>query len=175
LLRNDLRSILRKATIAYKLIPVFCGSALKNKGVQPMLDGICDYLPSPKDLVSVKGINPDTGEKTERKIEDSESFCALAFKVATDPYVGALTYFRVYSGSLTSGSYLLNSITGGKERIGRILRMHAAEREEVKEVFSGDIAATVGLKNTRTGHTRLQRRQSNSFRRNCFPRTCNIY
>ncbi|MEA3344532.1 MAG: elongation factor G, partial [Patescibacteria group bacterium] len=150
---SDLKSILRKATIAYKLIPVFCGSALKNKGVQPMLDGICDYLPSPKDLVSIKGVNPDTGEKTERKIEDSESFCALAFKVATDPYVGALTYFRVYSGSLTSGSYLLNSITGEKERIGRILRMHAAEREEVKEVFSGDIAATVGLKNTRTGHT----------------------
>jgi elongation factor G len=150
---KDLKKILRKTTIEYKLIPVFCGSALKNKGIQPMLDGVCNYLPSPKDIVSIKGINPNSGDKTERKIDDSESFSALAFKVATDPYVGALTYFRVYSGSLTSGSYLLNSITGEKERIGRILRMHAAEREEVKEVFSGDIAATVGLKNTRTGHT----------------------
>ena len=150
---ESLKEVLRKSVLEYKLIPIFCGSALKNKGVQLLLDAVCDYLPSPKDISSIKGINPETGEETERKPEDSEKFTALAFKVAADPYVGALTYFRVYSGSLTVGSYLLNSTTGEKERIGRILRMHAAEREEVKEVFAGDIAATVGLKNTRTGHT----------------------
>jgi len=150
---KDLEEILRKAVLDYKLIPVFCGSALKNKGVQLVLDAVCAYLPNPKELPSVKGIDPKTEEEIERKADDSESFSALAFKVATDPYVGTLTYFRVYSGSLTAGSYVLNPITGEKERIGRILRMHAAEREEVKEVFTGDIAATVGLKNTKTGNT----------------------
>ena len=150
---KDLKEILRKAVIDYKLIPVFCGSALKNKGVQPLLDAVCDYLPSPKDIPSVDGIDLKTGQTIKRKVDDSESFSALAFKVASDPYVGTLTYLRVYSGSLTSGSYLLNSTTGEKERIGRILIMHAAEREEVKEIFSGDIVATVGLKNTQTGHT----------------------
>ena len=150
---ESLKEVLRKAVLEYKLVPIFCGSALKNKGIQLLLDAVCDYLPSPKDIPSIKGIDPRTGEETERKPEDSEKFTALAFKIAADPYVGALTYFRVYSGSLTAGSYLLNSTTGEKERIGRILRMHAAEREEVKEVFAGDIAATVGLKNTRTGHT----------------------
>ena len=153
ILDKDLEEILRKAVLDYKLVPVFCGSALKNKGVQLVLDAVCAYLPNPKDLPSVKGIDPKTEEKIERKADDSESFSALAFKVATDPYVGTLTYFRVYSGSLTAGSYVLNPTTGGKERIGRILRMHAAEREEVKEVFTGDIAATVGLKNTKTGNT----------------------
>ena len=150
---KDLEEILRKAVLDYKLVPVFCGSALKNKGVQLVLDAVCDYLPNPKELPSVKGIDPKTEEEIERKADDSESFSALAFKIATDPYVGTLTYFRVYSGSLTAGSYVLNPATGGKERIGRILRMHAAEREEVKEVFTGDIAATVGLKNTKTGNT----------------------
>jgi len=150
---KDLQKILRKAVLEYKLIPVFCGSALKNKGVQSLLDAVCFYFPSPKDMPPVKGIHPKTGENVERKPDDSEKFSALAFKVAADPYVGTLTYFRVYSGSLTAGSYLFNSTTGEKERIGRILRMHAAEREEVKEVFSGDIAATVGLKKTGTGHT----------------------
>lgn len=150
---ESLKEVLRKATLEYRLIPVFCGSALKNKGIQLLLDAVCDYFPSPKDIPSIKGINPETGEETERKPEDSEKFAALAFKIAADPYVGTLIYFRVYSGSLTAGSYLLNSTTGEKERIGRILRMHAAEREEVKEIFTGDIAATVGLKNTRTGHT----------------------
>jgi len=150
---QDLRKVLRKTTLDYKLVPVFCGAALKNKGIQPLLDGICYYFPNPKDMPSVKGTDPKSGEEIERKAEDSEKFTALAFKVAADPYVGNLTYFRVYSGSLTSGSYLLNSTTGEKERIGRILRMHAAEREEVKEIFTGDIAATVGLKNTQTGHT----------------------
>ncbi|MFH1462192.1 MAG: elongation factor G [bacterium] len=149
----ELKRVLREATISYKLIPVFCGSALKNKGVQPLLDGVVDFLPSPFDLLPVKGIDPKTGEEIERKADDAEHFCALAFKIATDPYVGTLTYFRVYSGVLTRGSYLLNSTTGEQERIGRILRMHAAEREEVEELFTGDIAATVGLKKTSTGQT----------------------
>ncbi len=150
---KDLQKILRKAVLEYKLVPVFCGSALKNKGVQSLLDAVCLYFPSPKDMPSIKGTHPKTGEELERKPDDSEKFSALAFKVAADPYVGTLTYFRVYSGSLAAGSYLFNSTTGEKERIGRILRMHAAEREEVKEVFTGDIAATIGLKKTGTGHT----------------------
>ena len=149
----ELKKVLRKATINYQLVPVLCGSALKNKGIQLLLDAVADYLPSPLDLPPVKGTDPKTGKETERKPEDSEKFSALAFKVASDPYVGTLTYFRVYSGSLKKGSYLFNTTTGEKERIGRILRMHAAEREEVKEIFTGDIAATVGLKNTSTGHT----------------------
>ena len=151
---DKLKEILRKAVIDYKIIPVFCGSALKNKGVQLMLDAVCDYLPSPVDIPPIKGLNPKTEEETEeRKPDDKESFSALAFKIATDPFVGSLTYFRVYSGTLTSGSYVLNPRTGNKERIGRILRMHAAEREEVEAVYAGDIAATVGLKDTRTGDT----------------------
>jgi len=150
---DELRRVLRKATLDYKLIPVFCGSALKNKGIQPLLDGVIYYLPNPIDLPPVRGIDPKTGKDLERKPGDTEPFSALVFKIATDPYVGTLTYFRVYSGSLTRGSYLLNSTTGEKERIGRILRMHAAEREEVSEIFAGDIAATVGLKATSTGHT----------------------
>jgi elongation factor G len=150
---EELRSALRKSVLDYKLVPVLCGSALKNKGVQEMIDAVCYYLPSPKDMPPVKGTDLKTGEEIERKSDDGEKFCALAFKVATDPYVGALTFFRVYSGYLAKGSYLLNSITGEKERIGRILRMHSNEREEVDEVFAGDIAATVGLKNTKTGNT----------------------
>ena len=150
---EDLKIVLRKATIEGKLIPVFCGSALKNTGVQQMLDGVVDYLPSPADLPAVEGKDPKTEEITTREAKDDEKFSALAFKVATDPYVGTLTYFRVYSGTLKKGSYVLNTTTGEKERIGRMLRMHSAEREEVEEVFTGDIAATVGLKNTSTGHT----------------------
>ena len=150
---SELKSALRKGVLSYKLIPVFCGSALRNKGVQLLLDGVCDYLPSPLDLPPVRGTDPKTGKEIERKPDDGEPFSALAFKIATDPYVGTLTYFRVYSGHLAKGSYILNSNTDEKERIGRILRMHAAEREEVEEVFAGDIAATVGLKSTKTGHT----------------------
>jgi len=150
---EDLRKVLRKATISYKLIPVFCGSSLKNMGVQPLLDGVCYYLPSPIDLPSIKGTDPKTGKETERKANDKEPFAALVFKVAADPYVGTLTYFRAYSGSLSRGSYLLNTTTGERERIGRILRMHANAKEEIQEVFAGDIAATVGLKSTLTGHT----------------------
>ncbi len=150
---DKLREVIRKATIENKIIPVFCGSALKNTGVQLLLDAIILYLPSPSDCPAIKGVEPGTEKEIERKADDNEPFAAMAFKVAADPYVGALTYFRVYSGSLTKGSYVLNSNTGEKERIGRIIRMHSAEREEVEEVFAGDIAATVGLKNTTTGHT----------------------
>ena len=166
---EDLKKVLRKATCNYKLIPVFVGTALKNKGVQSLLDGICDYLPSPLDLPSVKGTDPRSGEEIERKADDSEPFAALAFKVAADPYVGTLTYFRVYSGSLTKGSYLLNSTTGEKERIGRILRMHAQDREEVEALYSGDIAATVGLKNTSTGHTLCDENQPIVLEKIIFP------
>ncbi|MFH0792369.1 MAG: elongation factor G, partial [bacterium] len=150
---SDLKATLRKAVLAYRLVPVFCGSALKNTGVQLMLDGVADYLPSPMDLPSIKGLDLKTGASLERKAEDGEKFCALAFKIAADPFVGSLTYFRVYSGSLTKGSYVLNASTGERERISRILRMHANDREEVEEIYTGDIAATVGLKQTFTGHT----------------------
>ncbi len=150
---RELKATLRKAVLASTLVPIFCGSALKNKGTQPILDAVCWYLPAPSDLPPVKGINPKTDEETERKVEDSEPFSALVFKIATDPFVGALAYFRVYSGSLKKGSYAYNSITGEKERIGRILRMHSNDRKEIEEVFTGDIAATVGLQKTITGHT----------------------
>jgi elongation factor G len=151
---EDLKRVLRKAVIDYKIVPVFCGSALKNKGVQLMLDAVVDYLPSPSELPPVEGFDiKDETKKIERGASDSEPFVALAFKVASDPFVGQLTFFRIYSGSLNAGSYVLNSSTGDKERIGRILRMHAAHREEVKEMFAGEIAATVGLKNTGTGDT----------------------
>lgn len=150
---EELQKVLRKAVLDYKLTPVFCGSALKNKGVQPLLDAVCLYLPSPTDLPPVKGVEPRTGKESERESSDDKPFSALSFKIATDPYVGTLTYFRVYSGHLTKGSYVLNAFTGEKERLGRILRMHAQEREEIDELFAGDIAATVGLKKTATGHT----------------------
>jgi len=150
---EKLKQVLRNACINYKLIPVFCGSALKNKGIQPLLDAIIYYLPSPSDIPYIIGKEQGTGKEIKRMANDNEPFSALAFKVATDPYVGTLTYFRVYSGTLTKGSYVLNSVTQEKERLGRILRMHAAEREEVEELFAGDIAATVGFKNTSTGHT----------------------
>jgi len=150
---EELKKVLRKAVLDYKLIPVFCGSALKNKGVQPLLDGVVHYLPSPVELLPVKGIDPQTGQEAVREADDSKPFAALAFKITSDPYVGTLTFFRVYSGTLAKGSYLLNSTTGEKERLGRILRMHSAEREEVEDLYAGDIAATVGLKNTSTGHT----------------------
>jgi len=150
---EEMKKALRKACLEYNLVPVLCGSALKNKGIQPMLDGVVDYLPSPIDLRSVEGISPKTKEKIIREATDENPFSALAFKLQTDPYVGQLTYFRVYSGTLASGSYIYNSSTDTRERIGRILRMHANHREEIKEVFSGEIAAAIGLKNTKTGNT----------------------
>ncbi|HVW82994.1 MAG TPA: elongation factor G [Candidatus Paceibacterota bacterium] len=150
---EELKKILRKAVIANGIFPVFTGSALKNKGVQLVLDAVVDYLPSPLDLPPVKGINPKTGEELVRYASDDEPFTALAFKLQADPFVGQLTFFRVYAGFLESGSYLYNATTGTKERVGRIVRLQADKREEVKQVFAGEIAAAVGLKDTKTSHT----------------------
>ncbi|MGA2666978.1 MAG: elongation factor G [Patescibacteria group bacterium] len=150
---EELKPVLRKAVIANKIVPVFCGSALKNKGVQPMLDAVVEYLPSPIDIPPVKGIKPRSEEELERKASDDEPFAALAFKVAADPFVGTLTFFRVYSGTAKAGTYVLNSSKDKKERLGRIVRMHADTREEVTEVFAGEIAAAVGLKDTFTSDT----------------------
>ncbi|MFA5997836.1 MAG: elongation factor G [Candidatus Paceibacterota bacterium] len=150
---DELKTILRKAVIHNEIFPVYCGSALKNKGVQLVLDAVVDYLPSPLDLPPATGKNPKTGEPIERHASDDEPFCALAFKLQTDPFVGALTFFRVYSGTLTAGSYVYNSTTGSKERVGRIVRLQADKREEVEKVFTGEIAAAVGLKDTKTSHT----------------------
>tara|TARA_B100001123_G_scaffold417772_1_gene520930 strand:- start:1482 stop:3563 length:2082 start_codon:yes stop_codon:yes gene_type:complete len=150
---DEIRAALRKATLSVSAVPVFCGSAFKNKGVQRLLDGIIDYLPSPLDVPEVEGTHAKTGETEKRPPEDEAPFSALAFKVMTDPYVGRLTYFRVYSGHLNTGSYVLNSSKGKRERIGRVLQMHANKREEIDEVFTGDIAAVVGLKDTATGET----------------------
>ncbi|MBI2626643.1 MAG: elongation factor G [Parcubacteria group bacterium] len=149
----ELMRVLRDAVLNYKLVPVFCGAALRNKGVQFMLDAVVHYLPSPLDVPPVRGINVKTGEEELRETKDDAPFSALAFKVATDPYVGQLTYFRVYSGQLKAGSYVLNTSSGQQERVGRILQMHANERKEMQEVYAGYIAATVGLKSTKTGHT----------------------
>jgi elongation factor G len=150
---DELKAVLRKAVIKNDIFPVFCGSALKNKGVQLVLDGVIDYLPSPLEIPKPHGIDPNTGEKIERDVADNAPLSALAFKLQSDPYVGQLTFFRVYSGTLASGSYVYNATKNTKERIGRILRMHANEREEVKEVYAGEIAAAVGLKDTTTSDT----------------------
>ena len=148
---EELKAAIRKATINVEFFPVLCGSAFKNKGVQLMLDAVIDYLPSPLDIPAIKGINPDTDEEETRPASDEEPFAALAFKIMTDPFVGRLTFFRVYSGVLNSGSYVLNTSKGKRERIGRILQMHANSRQEIDTVYSGDIAAAVGLKDTTTG------------------------
>lgn len=150
----ELKAALRKAVIAVQVFPVLAGSALKNKGVQTMLDAVIDYLPSPLDVPAPHGTDVKDPEKViERKVDDSEPFTALAFKVATDPFVGSLTFFRVYAGKITAGSYVLNSSKGEKERVGRIVRLHANSREDVTEVYAGEIAAAVGLKNSTTGDT----------------------
>ena len=148
---EELKAAIRKATINVEFFPVLCGSAFKNKGVQLMLDAVIDYLPSPLDIPAIKGVNPDTDAEEERHASDEEPFAALAFKIMTDPFVGRLTFFRVYSGVLNSGSYVLNTSKGKRERIGRILQMHANSRQEIETVYSGDIAAAVGLKDTTTG------------------------
>ena len=148
---EELKAGIRKATINVEFFPVLCGSAFKNKGVQLMLDAVIDYLPSPLDIPAIKGVNPDTDEEETRPASDEEPFAALAFKIMTDPFVGRLTFFRVYSGVLQSGSYVLNTSKGKRERIGRILQMHANSRQEIDTVYSGDIAAAVGLKDTTTG------------------------
>jgi len=150
---EELKAALRKATVECRLIPVTCGTSLRNKGVQLLLDAIIDYMPSPLDVPAIKGVNPETNEEEERPSSDEEPFAALAFKIATDPFVGKLCFFRVYSGVLQAGSYVLNAGKNKKERIGRIVQMHANDRKEIEEVFSGDIAAAIGLKLTTTGDT----------------------
>ena len=148
-----IRAAIRKATCAVKMVPVVCGSSYRNKGVQKLLDAIVDYMPAPTDVPAIKGVNPRTDEEEERKSSDDEPFAALAFKIMTDPYVGRLSFFRVYSGTLTTGSSVLNATKGKRERVGRLLQMHANHREDLETVYSGDIAAVVGLKNTTTGDT----------------------
>jgi elongation factor G len=148
----ELQAAIRRASLQMRIVPVLCGSAFKNKGVQPLLDAVVDYLPSPLDVPPIKGVG-SRGEEEERLPRDEETFTALAFKIMTDPYVGTLTFLRLYSGVLTSGSYVYNSVKGRKERIGRLLKMHANKREEIKEVYAGDIAAAVGLRSTTTGDT----------------------
>ena len=150
---DELKKAIRKATISKALVPVLCGSSYKNKGVQMLLDAMVEYLPSPLDIEHIKGINPETGEEEDRAPDENAPLAGLAFKIMTDPYVGGLTFFRVYSGKLTAGSYVYNSNTGKTERVGRLIRMHANNRQEITEVSAGDIAAIVGLKDTITGHT----------------------
>ena len=150
---EELKTAIRRATLAVDFYPVVCGTAFKNKGVQKVLDAVVDYLPAPTDIAAMTGVNPETEEEEERKASDQEPFSALAFKVMTDPFVGKLTFFRVYSGTLSSGSYVLNASKDKRERVGRILQMHANSREEIEEVYSGEIAAAVGLKDTGTGDT----------------------
>ena len=150
---KEIKDVIRKETIGGRMVPMFCGSAYRNKGVQMMLDGVVDYMPSPLDIPPIKGIDPLTDEEVERVADDKGPFAALAFKIMADPFVGKLAFFRVYSGTLTTGSYVYNSTKGKKERIGRILQMHANHRQEIEEVYSGDIAAAVGLKFTTTGDT----------------------
>ena len=153
LTKDEIRKTIRKATIANEFVPVLCGTAYRNKGVQHLLDAVIDFMPSPLDIDNIKGVDPETGEEGERITGDNQPFAALAFKIATDPFVGKLCFFRVYSGTLSSGSYVLNACKGNKERMGRILQMHANHREDIDIVYSGDIAAAVGLKNTTTGDT----------------------
>ena len=150
---SKIRAAIRKATLAVEMVPVTCGSSYRNKGVQKLLDAVVDYMPAPTDIEAIKGVNPKTEEEEDRHASDDEPFAALAFKIMTDPYVGRLSFFRVYSGHLTTGSSVLNSVKNQKERMGRILQMHANHREDIEEVWAGDIAAAVGLKNTTTGDT----------------------
>lgn len=150
---DEIKKAIRKATVACKICPVMCGSSYKNKGIQPLLDAVVDYMPAPTDIPAIKGTNPETGEEDERNASDDEPFAALAFKIMADPFVGKLAFFRVYSGTLDAGSYVYNSTKDKKERIGRILQMHANHRKELETVYSGDIAAAVGLKSTTTGDT----------------------
>ena len=150
---EEIKRTIRKSTIENKMVPITCGTSYRNKGVQPLLDAIVDYMPAPTDVPAIKGVNPDTGEEEDRHSSDSEPFSALAFKIATDPYVGKLCFFRVYSGTLTAGSTVYNSVKDDDERMGRILQMHANHREDIDCVYAGDIAAAVGLKNTTTGDT----------------------
>lgn len=165
----EIKTLIRKATIAAEFFPVLCGSAFKNKGVKLMLDAVIDYLPSPLDVPAIKGILPVSSKEVERHSSDEEPFSALAFKIMTDPFVGRLTFFRVYSGTLESGSYVLNSTKEKKERVGRILQMHANSRAEIKKVYAGDIAAIVGLKDTTTGDTLCDEKNEVILEKMVFP------
>ncbi len=150
---EEIKKVIRKATIANEMVPICCGTAYRNKGVQPLLDAIVDFMPAPTDIESIKGVNPETDEEEQRHSSDSEPFSALAFKIATDPFVGKLCFFRVYSGTVNAGTTVYNSVKNTRERMGRILQMHANHREDIETVYAGDIAAVVGLKNTTTGDT----------------------
>ena len=150
---EEIKKVIRKATIANEMVPICCGTAYRNKGVQPLLDAIVDFMPAPTDIESIRGVNPDTDEEEQRHSSDSEPFSALAFKIATDPFVGKLCFFRVYSGTVNAGTTVYNSVKNTRERMGRILQMHANHREDIETVYAGDIAAVVGLKNTTTGDT----------------------
>ena len=150
---DEIRKALRKGTIDNEIVPVVCGTSYRNKGVQKLLDAIIDYMPAPTDVPAIRGVNPETEEEEERPSSDTEPFAALAFKIATDPFVGKLCFFRVYSGTLNAGSIVYNSVKDDDERIGRILQMHANHRQDIETVYAGDIAAAVGLKNTTTGDT----------------------
>ena len=150
---DEIKKTIRKSTIANKMVPITCGTSYRNKGVQPLLDAIVDYMPAPTDVESIKGVNPDTDEEEYRHSSDTEPFAALAFKIATDPFVGKICFFRVYSGTIDAGSPCYNSVKGHKERMGRILQMHSNHREDIPTSYAGDIAAAVGLKNTTTGDT----------------------
>ena len=150
---EEIKKVIRKATIANEMVPICCGTAYRNKGVQPLLDAIVDFMPAPTDIESIKGVNPETDEEEQRHSSDSEPFAALAFKIATDPFVGKLCFFRVYSGTVNAGTTVYNSVKNSRERMGRILQMHANHREDIETVYAGDIAAVVGLKNTTTGDT----------------------
>ena len=150
---EEIKKVIRKATIANEMVPICCGTAYRNKGVQPLLDAIVDFMPAPTDIESIKGVNPETDEEEQRHSSDSEPFAALAFKIATDPFVGKLCFFRVYSGTVNAGTTVYNSVKNTRERMGRILQMHANHREDIETVYAGDIAAVVGLKNTTTGDT----------------------
>jgi elongation factor G len=150
---DDIKKVIRKATVTCQMVPVTCGTSYRNKGVQPLLDAIVDFMPAPTDIPPIAGVDPETGEEDHRPSSDDEPFAALAFKIMTDPFVGKLAFFRVYSGTLDAGSYVYNSTKGKKERIGRILQMHANHRKEIEKIYSGDIAAAVGLKDTTTGDT----------------------
>lgn len=166
---QEIRDGIRRGVIGNKFIPVLCGSAFKNKGIQPLLDCVVDYMPSPLDVPPIKGIHPDTGVEDQRTASDTEPFSALAFKIMSDPFVGKLAFFRVYSGVLTAGSYVYNSTKGKKERIGRILQMHANHREDIQEVRSGDIAAAIGLKDTTTGDTLCDEKKPIILEKMVFP------
>jgi elongation factor G len=166
---GEIKLALRKATLDTKIFPVLCGSALKNKGIQKLLDAVVDFLPAPSDIPPVVGINPNNNKEEKRKVSDDESFCALAFKITSDPYVGKLTYFRVYSGTFNVGKAVLNANTGKRERVARILEMHANKREDRQEIFTGDIAAAVGLRQTVTGHTLCDQKRPIVLEKISFP------